>query len=200
MTTTDPHPAPRVPPGTVQDTGVVNGLIARVIGLATGGPAPHLFTTLGRHRRLFRPWLRFASRLMPGGALPGRDSELVILRVAHRAGSPYEAHHHEVLGAQAGLTPAEIAGALGRGEHDWSARQQVLLDAADQLVASHRVDDETWGRLEQHLDEVERIELPLLVGHYAMVAMTCNALQIEPDTPTDGPPRLVRAFLARRAS
>ncbi|MDQ1680340.1 MAG: hypothetical protein QOI42_1199 [Frankiaceae bacterium] len=74
---------PRIEPGTREQTGTVNALIARAIGLASGtaGP-PALFTTLGRHRRLFRPWLRFAGRLMPGGKLPRRDGELVILRVA----------------------------------------------------------------------------------------------------------------------
>ena len=41
--------------------------------------------TIARHRRLFRPWLRFAATLMPGGVLPRADSELVILRVAHNA-------------------------------------------------------------------------------------------------------------------
>ena len=74
--------APRIAPGTAADVGRVNWLIARAIGLVTRGEAPHVFTTLGRHRRLFRRWLRFAGTLMPGGKLPRADTELVILRVA----------------------------------------------------------------------------------------------------------------------
>jgi hypothetical protein len=42
--------AARIPPGTRRQTGILNALIARVIGLGAGteGP-PALFTTLGRH-------------------------------------------------------------------------------------------------------------------------------------------------------
>ena len=87
--------APRIRPGSRTEIGLVNYVIARVIGAATGGPPPNLFTTLARHRGLFRKWLRFASSLMPGGKLPRIDSELLILRVAHNAGSEYEWRHHE---------------------------------------------------------------------------------------------------------
>ena len=58
---------PRIAPGTKDDIGRVNWAIARAIGLATGGRPPNVFTTLARHRSLFRRWLRFAGGLMPGG-------------------------------------------------------------------------------------------------------------------------------------
>ncbi len=49
------------------------------------------------------------------------------------------------------------------------------------------------------LREVELIELPMLVGHYEMLAMTLNALKVEPDALREGrPPRLAR--IAARAS
>src|SRR3954449_6320146 len=100
---------PRIKKKTARDIGRVNFAIARAIGLATGGGPPHVFTTLARHRRLFRRWLRFAGALMPGGDLPRADSELLILRVAHNTGCDYEWRHHERLGRQAGLGPDEIA-------------------------------------------------------------------------------------------
>src|SRR3954463_13400644 len=97
----------RITPGTRAQTGTVNALIARAIGIGggTAGP-PALFTTLGRHRRLFRPWLRFAGRLMPGGKLPRADAELVILRVSVLCDCPYEWGHHERIALRAGLTTA----------------------------------------------------------------------------------------------
>src|SRR4029078_10162591 len=89
---------------------LVEAGISRALGIGGGtkGP-PALFTTLGRHRRLFRPWLRFASRLMPGGQLPRADSELVILRVAVLAPSEYEWGHHERIARRFGLDGAAIA-------------------------------------------------------------------------------------------
>src|ERR687888_1715025 len=100
----------RIPPGARAETGLINALIARVIGRGAGtqGP-PALFTTLGRHRRLFRPWLRFAARLMPRGELPRPDAELVILRVAVLCDSAYEWTQHERLALRFGLNEAAVA-------------------------------------------------------------------------------------------
>src|SRR4051795_3076860 len=102
--------APRIAPGAVREIGPINAVLCAVIGLAT--PArrpPHVFTTLARHRRLFRGWLRFAGRLMPRGTLPRADTELVILRVSVVCGCDYEWGHHERLGRRAGLSAEQIA-------------------------------------------------------------------------------------------
>src|SRR6478735_1306041 len=114
--------APRIAPGTTADIGRVNWLITRAIGLATGGRPPNVFTTLARHRGLFRRWLFFAGGLMPGGKLPRADTELVILRVAHNCDCAYEWGHHERIGRRAGLTTAEIQRvAGGPGAAGWTA-------------------------------------------------------------------------------
>lgn len=174
--------SPRIPPGTPRDIGLVSSVIARVIGLATGTNPPNLFTTLARHRRLYRPWLRFASRLMPGGRLPRADSELVILRVSALTGCTYERAHHEQLARSAGLSGEEIEQTTSDLEHGrWRPRQEALLTAVDELVATQDLTDETWELLRQHLDEIELIELPMLVGHYVMLAMALNGLRVETD-------------------
>lgn len=194
--TTDP--TPRIPPGDVADIGRVNSVIARVIGAATGTGPPHLFTTLARHRRLYRPWLRFAAALMPGGELPRADSELVILRVAHNCDCTYEWRHHEHLAHRAGLSADDVE-RVRRGPADagWTPRRAALLAAADQLHRDRGLDEETWERLRTHLSEVEQIELPMLVGHYEMLAMTLNALRVQPDPPPS-PPRSVLGRIAMR--
>src|SRR4051812_46638248 len=174
--------APRIPPGTRSQTGLVNAFIARVIGLGAGtvGP-PAIFATLGRHRRLFRPWLRFASRLMPGGKLPRRDSELVILRVATLCGSDYEWTQHERIALRFGLTREDVE-RVRAGADGWDARQTAILEAVDELHATRDMTDGTWQALrDAGLTETQLIELPMLVGHYEMLAMTLNALRVQPD-------------------
>jgi alkylhydroperoxidase family enzyme len=174
----------RIEPGTRAETGTLNALIVRVIGLGggTAGP-PGLFATLGRHRRLFRPWLRFASRLMPGGKLPRKDSELVILRVASLAPSEYEWGHHERIAQRFGLDRAAIERVRDGAEADgWSPRQVAILRAVDELHATRTLSDAAWDSLRAAgLTETELIELPMLVGHYEMLAMTLNALRVTPD-------------------
>jgi AhpD family alkylhydroperoxidase len=176
--------SPRIAPGTRRQIGLVNAGIAGLAGLATRGKPPRIFTTLARHRGLFRRWLWFAGGLMPGGKLPREDTELVILRVAHNAGCEYEWSHHERLGRRAGLSAEEIARVReGGAAPGWSERRAMLLDAADELHADGVLGEELWGRLSGELSEVELIELCLLVGHYEMLAMTLNSLRVQPDFP-----------------
>jgi AhpD family alkylhydroperoxidase len=189
---------PRISPGRPADVGRINFAIARLIGVATGGGPPHVFTTLGRHRKLFRRWLYFAGALMPGGKLPRVDTELLILRVAHITGCEYEWRHHEQLGSRAGLSADDIArvreGAFAEG---WSDRQALLLRAADELHEDGRLSDELWAELSSLLSDADLIELCMLVGHYEMLAMTLNSLGVEPDPLPSGPPSRIVRLLER---
>jgi alkylhydroperoxidase family enzyme len=172
----------RIAPGRTRDTGLVVQAFARLAGRATGTKPPAVFLTLGRHRRLFWGWLLFAGALMPGGRLPRRETELVILRVATRSGSAYELAQHRRLGRRAGLTAAEVdAVELGPGHPAWGPRDRLLLRVADALHADRDLSDELWTQLRAELDERETIELVMLVGHYTMLATTLTTLRVEPD-------------------
>jgi alkylhydroperoxidase family enzyme len=190
---------PRIAPGTAQEIGRVNHGLARLLGAATGGPSPNIFTTLARHRTLFRKWLRFASGLMPGGRLPRRDTELVILRVADNCGSEYEWSQHERIAQESGLSAEEVQRVReGPGAEGWTDRQRLFLRAADELHAERMISDELWAELAAIYSDVELIELCLLVGHYEMLAMTLNSLRVEPDPPPRRrPPWVLRAVRAR---
>jgi AhpD family alkylhydroperoxidase len=195
----EPTAAPRIPPGNASEIGRLNALFARAAGAVTGSEPPNIFTTLARHRRLFRRWLRFAGALMPGGVLPRAETELVILRVAHNSGCEYEWRHHERLGVAAGLEPDQVARVRqGPGAPEWSRREELLLRAADELHGERTLSDPLWADLRPLYTDRELIELCMLVGHYEMLAMTLNALAVEPDQLRPGrQPRLVR--LLRRA-
>jgi alkylhydroperoxidase family enzyme len=175
--------APRVTPGGVREIGLVNATIARVIGVASGGKSPHVFTTLARHRSLFRRWLVFAAGLMPGGKLKRAETELVILHVARSMGSEYEWDHHVRLGKRAGLTDEAIA-RVREDDVDapcFSARERAILRASRDLHVHRVISDAAWRELEAVASEVEIIELCLLVGHYQMLAMTLNTLRVQLD-------------------
>ncbi len=196
--------SPRITPGGRREIGLVNYAIARAAGLATGAAPPNLFTTLGRHRALFRRWLRFAGTLMPGGKLPRADTELMILRVAHNAESAYEWSHHEHMAQLAGLSADEVERVReGAGADGWSPRQALLLRATDELHAERRISDGTWAELRPLYSDAQLIEICLLVGHYGMLAGTLNSLEVEPDAVPLGQPtratRLVQSIVSRRS-
>ncbi|MEA2458771.1 MAG: hypothetical protein QOC95_1743 [Thermoleophilaceae bacterium] len=172
----------RIAPGGRREVGLFTWAFSHVAGrVARTGPL-NLFLTLGRHRRLFRHWLWFAGALMPGGILPRREAELVILRVAHLRSSRYELEHHERLGRKAGLDDSDLARvAEGPAAPGWAPRDRALLAAVETLHRQGDMDDATWSELRRHLDEREAIELCLLAGHYEMLATTIAALRIQPD-------------------
>ena len=173
---------PRVAPGTRRDLGWLGWVVSAVSGRVSGTGPPNLFLTLGRHRSLFRSWLHFGGRLMPGGRLPRRDTELVILRVAHLRDCAYELEHHIHLARRAGVGDADVQRVLtGPSAAGWTPREQALLGAVDQLHHDRDLDDAAWDALSAHLDERERIELVFLVGHYELLATAIRTLRIEPD-------------------
>ena len=146
---------------------------------------PDVFLLLMRNRRLFGPWLRFASRLMPYGTLDRRDAELVILRVGWNCRCRYEWGQHVAIGLRVGLAPGEVARvALGPQAQGWAPHQLVLLRATDELHRSRVISETTWQLLAEHYRPAQLIEIGMLIGHYEMLAGVLNStgLALEPQT------------------
>lgn len=177
-----PADRPRVTPGKGLEISPLAWLAAKVGATAMGTDDVRLFSTLGRVRRLFPAWLVYSGMMMPFGALSRRDTELVILRVAHLRGSTYERRHHEHLGAKVGLSAEEIE----RTTRDiatagWPERNAAMLTAADEIVSTRDVSDATWDRCAAHLDERQLIALCMLVSQYDGLATTLHALRVQTD-------------------
>ncbi len=175
---------PRIAPGSRRQLGPIVWLFAQAAGLVAGTGPPNLFLTVGRHRRLFRGWLHFAGRLMPGGTLPRHDTELIILRVAHLRSCAYEFDQHVRLGRRAGIHEADVQRVIeGPAATGWTPRQRSLLGAVDMLHGRQSLDDTTWTQLRSHLDDAGCIEFCFLVGHYEMLATVLVTLMVHPDRP-----------------
>jgi 4-carboxymuconolactone decarboxylase len=174
------RPESRVAPVPLRALGPVARLVATAAARATRGESPRVLTTLARHRRLFRWWLPFAGMLLLRSELPRADVELVVLRTACNCRSWYEWAQHVPLAARAGLERAAIEAVPTWADHDlWTARQCLLLLATDELHARRMITDSTWAMLAAQLGDHELIELCMLVGHYEMLAMTLNSLDVE---------------------
>jgi len=146
---------------------------------AAGAPAANIFSTLVRHPGLFRRWLPFGGKLLGGGKLPARERELLILRTGWLCRAEYEWAQHREISRSIGITEEEIArvreGAEAAG---WDAFEATLIKAVDELHEHARISDDTWARLAERYDERQLIEVPMLVGHYHMVAFTLNTLGV----------------------
>jgi alkylhydroperoxidase family enzyme len=173
------RPAVRIPPAVRPPLATV---VAAVAGRATHTEPHRIFTTLARHRRLFRRWLPLADILLLRGDLPRRDTELLILRTAWNCRCWYQWVQHAGL-AQAGWLPKTIVDAIPdwREHEELSRRQCHLLQAADELHRDHVISDNTWELLADELSDTQLIEVCFVVGHYAMLAMTLNSLGVQPE-------------------
>jgi 4-carboxymuconolactone decarboxylase len=141
----------------------------------------NLVMTMARNPRLVQRWLPFGMRLM-GGALSPRQRELVILRTGVRCGSAYEWGQHVLISREVGMTDVEILRVLDGPDADgWTSLERALLRSVDALHDRCRIGPELWAALAAELDDGQLVELPMLVGHYTMVAYTANALEIELD-------------------
>lgn len=173
--------APRIGPlGDDELTPEQRDLLAGVGSVVGDAGAFNIFRTLVRHPGLFRRWLPFGGKLLVG-RLPARDRELLILRTAVNCQSKYEWAQHVRIGKAAGLSQTEID-RISDGPDAWGGFDAVVLRSADELHETSTVSDPTWTTLAETYDERQLIEVPMVVGHYHLVAFTLNSLGVQIET------------------
>ena len=147
--------------------------------VAHAGGERAIFTTLVRNPDVFGDFVVFGQRLLNQSTLDPRVRELLIMRVAGRCRAPYIWGHHDVIGRAAGLTDDDLAALAKPIVEDGDPLRALLLRAADELVADHRLSDRIWGELAARYPTEQLIEICMLVGSYAMLAGTLNSLGVQ---------------------
>ena len=154
-----------------------------------GSGGVNALALLVRHPPLAQAFLGFNRHLLYETALDERTRELLILRVSHRLGSPYEWGQHVPVALACGITPDEIDRvALGPGADGWSAVDAAVLAATDGLLRDGDIDEATWAVLADAFDEPTLLDLVFTVGGYATLAMAFNAARLPLDESMTGFP------------
>ena len=112
----------------------------------------------------------------------------------------YEWVQHVRLAPRYGVTAGRDRRDRGDGADAptaWSPLEADLLAATDQLIDSYRIDDATWARLAEHLDERQLVEVVFVVGTYTCLAMAFNSFGVELDPDLRRRPRHARAPIHR---
>jgi 4-carboxymuconolactone decarboxylase len=171
-------PIPRVAVVPVEERTMQQRLLLEPVG---GDDAANLFGTLVGHPRLYAVWQPFCLHLLQQSAFGRRERELIILRTAWLCGAHYEWRHHLAIGHRAGLSDNEIRQLCGVSTGEWGDRDAALLTAVGQLHARQFITGETWSELSATLSTEQLIELPMLVGHYVLLAGVLNSLAVALD-------------------
>ncbi len=184
MTNIPDHP--RIPPlGPADRDEAAQGLLDDMGAL---GADLNIFTTLVRHPKLFRRWSPFGGTLLLAGTLPARDRELLILRTAWNNGCEYEWGQHLRIAREAGLGDEIDRVVDGPAAPGLAPFDAALLQAADELHRDSVISDDTWARLRERYDDRQLIEVPMLIGHYTLLAFTLNSLGVQREQGVPGLP------------
>jgi 4-carboxymuconolactone decarboxylase len=131
--------------------------------------------TLSRHEKLFEAWDPFGFAIF-NGELPERDREVLVLRTAWLTRCRLQWAYHEAPAARAGLTSADISaiteGPSSAALDEWD---RVLVSVVDQLHDHGTIDDSTWDTLAARYTTEQLIEVPMIAGHYMMIAYAVNS-------------------------
>jgi alkylhydroperoxidase family enzyme len=115
-------------------------------------------------------------------SLSMRDREILIDRTCARCGAEYEWGVHVLFFAErVGLSPEQVT-SLTHGSPDdpcWTARERVLIRAADALHDDADLDDKLWDELRGELTDEQVLDLLLLCGWYHAISYVARATRVE---------------------
>ncbi|MEV6832510.1 carboxymuconolactone decarboxylase family protein [Amycolatopsis sp. NPDC051102] len=152
------------------------------------GPPIALFRVWARRPELARgvaDWGRYYFSRQ--SALTVRQRELVIDRTTALCGADYEwGLHIATFARKAGFDAAQVR-SLGVGspvDSCWDAGDRAVLQAVDELHATHDLSDGTWAALEDAVGQDGVLDLLLVCGWYHAISFTVRALRLplEPGT------------------
>ena len=157
----------------------------------SSGTVGNLYLTVIHHPLLFAPRWKFGSYLLRDSRLPGRDREILIMRIAWLTRCEYEWAHHAPIARRNGMTGEEILRiAKGAGAPGWSGFDATLLRAVDELHFDAFLSDATWEAIATKYDDNQMMDLILTVGGYNMTAMLLNSFGVQLEDGYEGFPDL----------
>jgi alkylhydroperoxidase family enzyme len=158
-------------------------------------PAPlQLFRMVAHAETAYGPWLGYGGALLTQLELDPLLRELAILQVAKQVGSEYEWVQHDVITRAVGGTAEQVA-AVAAGRDDdpaFDADQSLVLRLTRTTVTEGAASEEQVAEAAERLGARGVVELLMVIGQYAAIAMLVASTGLEPDPPLD-PQQLTQA-------
>jgi AhpD family alkylhydroperoxidase len=158
-------------------------LVQRIV--TERGSVLHLYQMLLHSPPLAEGWLGFMTQVRQNLNLPGDLRELVIMRIAHLNGAPYEAEQHAPIALNEGLSAAQLAAlpAWDQQPEVYSTLHHHVLRLCDAMTRDVHVAAPVVEAVRAHVGERQLVELVATIASYNMVSRFLEALQIHSDDP-----------------
>jgi alkylhydroperoxidase family enzyme len=148
--------------------------LEHVVNDMNGRPL-NVHSLMANHPDLLKAWWPFRNYSVAGGSLRQRECELVILRVAVHMRSWYEWAAHVDRGLASGLALEEIERVReGPGAPGWSDGDALLLQAVDELIATHAIEATTQQELAGHFSGNQVMDVIAIHGMYVTLGCMIN--------------------------
>lgn len=135
---------------------------------------------MAHNPQLLNAWWNFRNYSVNGGMLGQRLGEFVILRVGVHLGAWYEWASHVDRATRIGMDRDTIFQAL-RPDPDLPRLDVLVLQAVDQLMTTHRIQDPTRAELEQHLTTAQMMDIIAIQGMYVILGGFINTWTLKLD-------------------
>lgn len=148
------------------------------------GSVLHLYAMLLHSAPIGEGWLNYLTAIRQKAGLAGAIREMVIMRVAHLNGAPYEAEQHAPIALKEGMTQAQLDDLADWQPSDqFSPLQRAVLAYTDAMTREIHVSDEIFDAVSGFFDETGIVELTATIAAYNMVSRFLEALQIHSTDP-----------------
>ncbi len=119
-------------------------------------------------------YLRFQSKL------PDTIRELVSMTAAREMNCDFEQTAHKNLSRKAGVSEASITAVEnGKAPAGLQPEEASVITYTLELLREHRVKDETFNTVHKQLGTKNLVDLTTLIGYYALVSLTFNAVDLK---------------------
>jgi AhpD family alkylhydroperoxidase len=165
------------------DAPTIGPLVDRIV--AERGSVLHLYQMLLHSPPLAEGWLGYLTQVRHHLSLSGGLRELVIMRVAHLNGAPYEAQQHAPIALREGVAPGQLEVLADWAAHAdrYTSLQRAALRLTDTMTRDIHVPREVIDDVHGHLGERQVVELVGTIAAYNMVSRFLEALAIRSDDP-----------------
>ncbi|AEC21832.1 hypothetical protein PT7_3292 [Pusillimonas sp. T7-7] len=155
----------------------VSPLVEQIV--AERGSVLHLYQMLLQSPPIARGWLNHLTGIRHHNSLSGALREMVIMRIAHLNGAPYEADQHAPIALKEGMTQAQLdALPQWEGSELFSEQERAVLAYTDSMTREVQVPDAVFDAVRPFFEPRQLVELTATVATYNMVSRFLEALQI----------------------